>query len=290
MGLSAKFVNFKEEASRLRCKLALGDRWREHWLRRGFELKKLNRPPFPSVCYHNFIAGSNEANRVRSCFVNAFTQPSRLPVEIRSIRGMSGQKYRSFVNQLIASIPDARYLEIGSWAGSTAVAALYGNRARAICIDNWSQFGEPRSEFFTNIERVLSDKIDFQLIESDFCSVDDSKIGTFNVYMFDGPHTQEDHYNGIVLAQPALDNPYVLIVDDWNLRRVRLGTFRALRDLRCKLEYAIEVRTTLNDTDAEVVHEKSEWHNGYFITVIRKVRSGTSGVQRTKNNETSINT
>jgi len=37
-----------------------------------------------------------------------------------------------------------------------------------------------------------------------------------------------------------------------------------------------EVRTTLSDTDAKVGNEKSEWHNGYCITVIRKVRGASS--------------
>jgi hypothetical protein len=71
-----------------------------------------------------------------------------LPDEVRQIEGMSGQKYRLLINQLVGSISDARYLEIGSLAGSTAAAALYGNRVRALCIDNWSEFGGSRELFF----------------------------------------------------------------------------------------------------------------------------------------------
>ena len=120
---------------------------------------------------------------------------------------MSGQRYRSFINSLVASHPDPRYLEIGSFAGSTATAALHGNRGKALCIDNWSQFGGPHSDFFDNIEKVLSSDIDFSFLEQDFRAVRYDRIGTFNIYLFDGPHEERDQYDGIALAQPALTDP-----------------------------------------------------------------------------------
>ena len=123
---------------------------------------------------------------------------------------------------------------------------------------------------YIHISGILSNQIHFTLLDEDFRAIDYSEIGTFNVYLFDGPHAEFDHYDGIVLAQPALSNPHILIVDDWNWRRVRLGTLRALRDLGCKIEYAIELRTTLDDSHGPVDDGESEWHNGYFISVIRK--------------------
>ena len=149
-----------------------------------------------------------------------------LPAEVRQIEGMSGQKYRSLINRLVASISDARYLEIGSWAGSTAAAALYGNTVKALCIDNWSQFGGPRELFFANIKKVLTPNIKFEFIERDFRAVDYNDIGSFNIYLFDGPHEEKDQYDGIMIAQPALTNQFILIVDDWNWRQSELGHFR----------------------------------------------------------------
>jgi hypothetical protein len=81
---------------------------------------------------------------VTKAFMRALANDSKLPQAIRDIVGMSGQTYRSFINNLVESCPDARYLEIGSWQGSTAAAALYGNAAKCVCIDNWSQFGGPK--------------------------------------------------------------------------------------------------------------------------------------------------
>ena len=133
-------------------------------------------------------------------------------------------------------------------------------------------FGGPREAFFSNLELALSDRVKFRFIEKDFRAVDFGSIGSFDIYLFDGPHEEADQYDGVVLAQPALTRRYLLVVDDWNWRAVRNGTFRALIDTQCRIEAALEVRTSLDDSHPVVAMEQSEWHNGYFIAVIVKRR------------------
>ena len=209
-----------------------------------------------------------------SAMAKALVRDSKLPDPVRQVRGMSGQMYRSLINNLLELHEDPRYLEIGSFEGSTATAALYGNSARCVCIDNWSQFGGPKAQFEENMKLVLSDKTDFTFMESDFRAVDFSAIGRFNIYMFDGPHAEADQYDGVRLAQPALDDSYVLVVDDWNWEQVRAGTFRALVEAGSAIEMAIEVRTTADNSHPTVAFTDSDWHNGYFIGVIQKRGSG----------------
>jgi hypothetical protein len=189
------------------------------------------------------------------------------PDFVRAIEGMSGQKYRTFINLLVGSLPDARYLEVGSYAGSTAASALCGNRVKAVCIDNWSQFGGPKSTFLANIESIRSPAIDIRFVESDFRRVDYASLGRFNVYLFDGPHEEQDQYDGIVVARPALDKCFILIVDDWNWPASRLGTFRAFRDSGYSLACSAEVRTTRDNSHAGG-GANSDWHNGYFFAVL----------------------
>ena len=55
-----------------------------------------------------------------------------------------------------------------------------------------------------------------RVIEGDFRSVDYASLGKFNVYLFDGPHAEEDQRDGIVCALPALAERFLLVVDDWN--------------------------------------------------------------------------
>ena len=223
-----------------------------------------------SIGWHGNADASEQSRRLRRAFVWASWWPWQLPRRIRNVPGMSGQRYRALINRLVASTDNARYLEIGSWKGSTVTAALHGNRATAVCIDNWSEFGGPREQFYANIELVKSDKVTLTVLEQDFRTVDYRGIGRFNVYMFDGPHGEQDQYDGVVLAQPALDDRYVLIVDDWNWPGVRAGTMRALEDLDATVEFSVVVRTTQNGTHAPKGSRRKRWHNGYFIGSICK--------------------
>jgi hypothetical protein len=130
----------------------------------------------------------------------------------------------------------------------------------------------PKDQFFRNIKDVLSEKIQFKFVERDFRSVDYGSIGKFNIYLFDGSHEEADQYDGIVIVQPALTETFFLVVDDWNWRAVRPGSLRALAASRCQLECAIEVRTTLDGSQPSHAGKQSDWHNGYFIAVVRKAR------------------
>lgn len=190
---------------------------------------------------------------------------------VAAMQGMSGRKYRYLINNLVEATPDARYLEVGSWAGSTACAAMFRNSLHATCIDNWAEFGGPKEAFLANIEAVKSDGVDFNFIERDFRQVNFAAIGQFNIYLFDGPHEEKDQYDGVVIAQPALDPVYTLIVDDWNWPAVRKGTEAALGATATSVVCSIEVRTTQTDTHPQgAAFENSEWHNGYYFAVCRK--------------------
>ena len=193
-----------------------------------------------------------------------------LPAHINFIDGMSGKHYREFINKLVKTTSNARYLEIGSWAGSTACAALYNNNLKLTCVDNWSEFGGPKDVFFKNINNNKNNNTDFTFIEDDFRSIDYSNIGKFNIYLFDGPHDYEDQYEGVMIADEALDDEYVLIVDDFNWSKVRKGTFDGIRDLGHKVISSIEIRTTEDDSHPQLSGKNSNWHNGYFIAVISK--------------------
>ena len=183
---------------------------------------------------------------------------------------MSGQGYRTLINTLIERLDGPRYLEIGSWLGSTAAAAIYGNNVEACCIDNWSQFSGCQDRFTSNIEKARSDSSVVHLIDQDFREVDYRSLGSFNVYMFDGPHSEVDHMDAILLVQPCLANQFVLIVDDWNWSDVRLGTMRGLLSAGCRIELSVQVRTTNDNSYPSGRPELSDWHNGYLIAVVSK--------------------
>jgi hypothetical protein len=206
--------------------------------------------------------------RIKQALDDAINNFHQLSDEVMAMEGMSGKIYRKLINNLIRLTPDARYLETGSLKGSTACSAMYKNKTSISCIENWHW--DWRKEFHENINSVLTDDINFQLIEKDFRSIDYSTIGKYNVYMFDGPHSEKDQYDGVVVAQPALDDTYVLIVDDWNWAEVQDGTWGALSDLGHNLITKLEIRTTDDFSYPKIADHFSDWHNGYLFAVIEK--------------------
>ena len=211
-----------------------------------------------------------ESIRLKTAFDFSMQDESKLPDGVLTMPGMSGRQYRKLINKLVEITPDARYLEIGSWAGSTACSAMYGNTCKLLCIDNWSEFGGPKETFHQNIDTYGNDNIDFNYIESDYESVDYSQVGKYNVYLFDGPHKEQDQYLGISLTQAALEDTYTLVVDDWNWDFVRNGTLNALKELNQTVISSVIVKTTQNNAHPTIHGPDSDWHNGYFIAVIKK--------------------
>jgi hypothetical protein len=207
---------------------------------------------------------------LRDSFYRALAMETKLPEWIRTLPGMSGRKYRYLINNLIERLPDARYLEVGSWAGSTACSAVFGNLVTAVCIDNWSEFEGPKEEFGINIRRAGSGNVRLSFLEADFRKVNFGDLGRFNVYMFDGPHEEADQIDGIVHALPGLDDEFVLIVDDYNYERVITGTRKAMEATRLKIVACIEIKTTQTGGHPQVAFQFSDWHNGYFLAVCRK--------------------
>lgn len=236
-----------------------------------------NVPHFPTPDQETLIKFSGEwdsklAGKIQDAWFSSIALEYKIPEWIRYMEGASGKKYRYFINNLVGSIEDARYLEVGTWAGSTACSALYGNKVKTVCIDNWAEFGGPKELFFSNIEKIKSLDIDFSFIESDSNLVDYTSIGKFNVYMYDGDHSEINQYNGIINALPALDDTFILIIDDWNWERVRVGTFNAINDASLEIVNSIEIKTLLEEVwwAPDITGAASDWHNGYYIALVKK--------------------
>lgn len=214
-------------------------------------------------------------NVIRHSLEHAKVNYSKLPDWILGMEGMSGRKYRHFINNLIRNIRGPRYLEIGSWKGSTSCSAIYNNYTTAFFIDNWSQFGGPKTEFLNTVDRCKREseiKPTYFFMEEDFRKVDYKNIGKYNVYLFDGPHEAQDQFDALDLVYDALEDTFIYICDDWNWDKVRSGTYRALFEESTKYEvlYYVDIRTTLDDSHPKISMQNSDWHNGYFLSVCRK--------------------
>jgi hypothetical protein len=201
------------------------------------------------------------AKNIKTAFKNAENNISKITDEIINMEGMSGIKTRHFYNNLL-NTEDARYLEIGTWKGSSVCSAMCGNNATVVCIDNWSEFGGPKDDFLLNFENYKGEN-NAKFIESDCFDVDVSTLPKFNIYMYDGNHTNESHYKALLHYYDCLDDVFIFIVDDWNWKDIRDGTMDSIEKLNLKTLYEKEIYTPDNGTS-------ETWWNGIYVAILQK--------------------
>ena len=208
---------------------------------------------------------------IERCLSNANKYESKLSTDILRMDGMSGLKTRHFYNNML-SISDARYLEIGTWKGSSVCSAMFENNAKVTCIDNWSLFKGPKSEFIINLNKYKgTNQVEF--IEQDCFTVDVATLQKFNIYLYDGDHSVESQYKALTYYINCLDDIFILMVDDWNWKNVRDGTHKAIKDLNLKVEYQKEIRLTRNNKHTPKYIARRSWWNGIYIAVLSKPAS-----------------
>jgi hypothetical protein len=208
-------------------------------------------------------------DHVTKSMKDATLKISKITPDILNMEGMSGMLTRHFYNNIM-SMDDARYLEIGTWKGSSVCSAMCNNKATVVCIDNWSEFGGPKQEFLENFEKFKGDN-NARFIESDCFAVDVTTLPKFNVYMFDGNHDEDSHYKALVHFYDRMDDDFIFIVDDWNWEKVRNGTLNSFKQLNVEILYETEVRTTFDDSHPPWgSNQQLAWHNGIYVAVIRK--------------------
>ncbi len=89
---------------------------------------------------------------------------------------------------------------------------------------------------------------------------------------YDGSHDEADQRDGMKLPSQAMDDTYIVIVDDWNWTHVRKGTFDGLAAAGAKIVASLELFTNLNGELPPMAFRgmKSDWHNGMFAATVVK--------------------
>ncbi len=207
-------------------------------------------------------------NIIDNAYLNAENNISKITDDIINMDGMSGLKTRHFYNNLLNN-DDIRYLEIGSWKGSSVCSAMCNNKANIVCIDNWSEFGSPKDEFLINFNKFMGQN-NATFIENDCFKIDISTLPKFNIYMYDGNHSIDSHYKALSYYYDCLDDIFIYIVDDWNYEQVRNGTIQAIKNLNLKIKYEKEIRLTFDNSHTPIDIAKTTWWNGIYIVILEK--------------------
>lgn len=184
--------------------------------------------------------------------------------KIRFIDGMSGQSFRSVLNQLLSS--RGSYLEVGTFKGSTGVSATYGNQVDGYFIDDWSEFDGPASTALRNLSIAARSGSNLSIISCDFKEFNFRELirCPVDVYFFDGPHSISDHRLGAEVIHQLIFDRLLFIVDDWNWEQVRTGTKDGLAGLSEKMVFRVEILPT-----SRRQFRFSRWHNGYAFIGLR---------------------
>jgi hypothetical protein len=225
---------------------------------------------------------------IEECISRAERGESQLTKDILELNGMSSSKVRHLLNN-ICSVRNTKYLEVGSWRGSTFISALYDNLCQGVSIDNFSEFVlphphtqewlalsstasrnkpiHPKEEFEANLQEFLVPKFPACLYNNFDSDCQDPDLldalkdwGGFNVYFYDGNHSYESQYLGIKNYLPLLKNDAIIIVDDWNASDASLGTVDALKDCGKVIKYRKDLMSNGNC-------DRGGWWNGIGIIV-----------------------
>jgi predicted O-methyltransferase YrrM len=113
------------------------------------------------------------------------------------------------------------YVEVGTYRGTSLIAAMLANPGTFVALDNWSMGDGSREQLDLNLARFGLTGAEF--LEGDAFetlrsgALEDRTVG---VYYYDNGHEYEQQLDGMRLIEPYLASPALVIVDDTDWERV----------------------------------------------------------------------
>ena len=227
---------------------------------------------------------------VDNALKNALVQKSKLTEEMTTksitgegmkledrLLGFSGWSFRHMMNN-ICNFQGANYLEVGVYRGSTLISSVYGNEnvlGEVHAIDNYSEFTDiehPKACYERALDKYLPDtkqKINFH--EIDCFEMDIGKLPSIDIYFYDGEHSLDAQYRAFKYFEPTFSDTFIAIVDDWEQKKVRAGTKKALAEIKYDVVASRSVIPAKRENNANRVNNPTlDWWNGTFVAVLKK--------------------
>jgi predicted O-methyltransferase YrrM len=154
---------------------------------------------------------------------------SELPRDVRfaeildAVPGLARANNLALLNAAASCLqPDEAYVEVGTYHGTSLIAAMLDNDAEFVAIDNWSLGDGSREQLDRNLTR-FSFAGRAEIIEGDaFETLRSGRLAgrKVGVYYYDNGHEYEQQLDGMRLIEPYLLSPALVIVDDTDWERV----------------------------------------------------------------------
>jgi hypothetical protein len=222
----------------------------------------------------DFTLRNELSAKVRMAFAASLTDARILPARVAGVPGMTGFRSRALIHQVLQGMENVRYLEIGAWLGGSLSAAVNAGAVEAVALDDWSWGENLREVCDANVTACRHPDAAHRLIDGDFRTMPFSGLGKFQVYFFDGPCAPGDYDVALRRPMEALDDSFIFMANNWNWRHVRDSLRTAFVANRLRVGLAIEIRSTPDDSHPDWCREQSEWHNGFFASVLHKDGGG----------------
>jgi hypothetical protein len=194
--------------------------------------------------------------------------------------GMSGYKYRYFINNIMKQLVNPKYLEVGVMAGSSLCSAIDAvEGVEALGIDRYSLGAGNLALAQANAASVVTATSSVSILDKDFLSVNFTGLGPFNVYLYDCGRGQGNYESCLVHADSALADDLLFIVGDWDHSyggvdsELNTGIRAGIEQAGYNICYHVDVQTgSYYEADSvpssEV--ESTAWQNGYGIFVLSR--------------------
>jgi len=187
------------------------------------------------------------------------------------IPGLTSTRVQSLINAIANK--SKKYLEVGSYQGATAAAALKGNSIEAYFVDNWSNVPQslrtdwdtPKSnsleEFKDNIRPYIGNN-KIKICNSDMFKVNLTDIKDIDFFFYDGPHDLQNTQNIVKYYSEVFAKNTIMIFDDANWTQVVQGSHKGIIESGLKILYSKKI---LNSSESD-----KDWWNGLYILVTEK--------------------
>ncbi len=167
--------------------------------------------------------------------------------DICKIPRMSTFAIGAIINRIVSSLKNnAQFVNVGVWNGFTFFAGMASNETvPCVGIDNFSEFGGPRSAFLNRFKSVKSHHHFFYDMDyREYFAMRHS--GPIGFYIYDGNHAREHQCKGLQVAEPFFTEDCIIFIDDINTPGPMEGTLDFIRQSKHKYEVLAEQRTAHN--------------------------------------------
>jgi predicted O-methyltransferase YrrM len=141
---------------------------------------------------------------------------------LEAVPGLAQANNLALLNVAVSCLGEGEaYVEVGTYRGTSLIAAMLGNAGTFVALDNWSMGDGSREQLDVNLARFgltgaeIIEGDAFETLRSG--ALEGRAIG---VYYYDNGHEYQQQLDGMRLIEPYLASPALVIVDDTDWERV----------------------------------------------------------------------